>query len=417
MRFVIALFAFSIPFTDVSRAFLGVGSIAEVLLLPMMVAAGLVFARPGELRVPRGWVLCVVIMALSLLSTLWDGGEMHARSLKNPFDAFRMQEYCAAYLCVSILVVNDTRREWFMRGLVGGCLAAIVMAIWHWSVGPTSSIFDLWVPELASWASRDDFRVSGSFGNPLNLAAYMSALLGIAVMSVAQESRLARRVFWTMLTLAMAVILLTTGSKIVLFVMFVAVAFARRPSIVVLVAVATTMMMMILDVSRVLVARLEDRDESVEGRWNAYGATLEMIGDHPLAGVGPGRFEERYDVMYRRWRASADPTTFTGENLFLEVTAELGVPCGAVFALLVLRGVRVRRRADSPGIVSRNLERVKVGLACYLVVGMIQSAGSADISLLLFGLLGVQEAQRLVARREMSALPAIGARAHAFRVS
>ena len=117
------------------------------------------------------------------------------------------------------------------------------------------------------------------------------------------------------------------------------------------------------------------------GRRLWWNATVEMVRDHPLAGVGTGRFREAYPPYQARAIAALpDPATFvvpftsveSPHNDYLQVAAELGLPGLAL--LLVSLGWIARDAA-------RSIRRVEGcerawragglgGLAALLVAGL-----------------------------------------------
>jgi putative inorganic carbon (hco3(-)) transporter len=91
---------------------------------------------------------------------------------------------------------------------------------------------------------------------------------------------------------------------------------------------------------------------NVDTRVLRWQAALEMIGEHPLLGMGPAGFR----LNYEEWARAYDPTTVPDgtvvHQMFLEVGAELGLPALLAFVAFVgvalLAAADVRRRAVDP---------------------------------------------------------------------
>ena len=69
-----------------------------------------------------------------------------------------------------------------------------------------------------------------------------------------------------------------------------------------------------------------DRDEGIVWRQGVWRATLPMVRDHPLAGIGLGAYD---DVAFSQYHFDADPHFFRNgwhaHNVFLHVLAETGI--------------------------------------------------------------------------------------------
>ncbi|MFZ0420459.1 MAG: O-antigen ligase family protein [Candidatus Sulfotelmatobacter sp.] len=113
---------------------------------------------------------------------------------------------------------------------------------------------------------------------------------------------------------------------------------------------------------------------SEESHWQSWQAGLRMIGAHPLAGVGLGRFKAEMPQF-----ADSRVTEYhVAHNMFLEVAAELGIPAflclAAIFVSSFRELGRLRRSAQMLPII-RNaaaaLQAAVVGVAvsgCFVSV-------------------------------------------------
>ncbi len=80
---------------------------------------------------------------------------------------------------------------------------------------------------------------------------------------------------------------------------------------------------------------------NVDHRFDAWRSALELIGTHPLVGVGPGNFQFLTAAVDNRPPTRTDPTVV--HNTYLEVGAEIGLPA-LVLLLAYLRTSFVRLR-------------------------------------------------------------------------
>jgi O-antigen ligase len=117
-------------------------------------------------------------------------------------------------------------------------------------------------------------------------------------------------------------------------------------------------------------------DAAIQGRATENIAALGVFRDHPLLGVGPGQFFNRYSAEY----GNALDLRFLEQNrrahnLYLEIAADTGLlGLGAFLIVVVLTVVPLRRltvqcRARSPGLASMG-DALLAALIAYLASGI-----------------------------------------------
>lgn len=105
-------------------------------------------------------------------------------------------------------------------------------------------------------------------------------------------------------------------------------------------------------------------------RISIWGGTARMIADHPMTGVGPGRFLYSYPAYDPLRRARLEPGVRADQahGLFLQLAAEGGIPAAVLLAVLVAlaasAGVRGIRARDGTTLVAA------AGFAAYLGQGL-----------------------------------------------
>jgi putative inorganic carbon (HCO3(-)) transporter len=120
-----------------------------------------------------------------------------------------------------------------------------------------------------------------------------------------------------------------------------------------------------------LAAKSKVAQANVQSREAYWTAALEMAADHPLLGVGPGRFgiESRHYVLNDPI-GIVDPVA---HNSYLEVLAEGGVPTLAVFLAFIAGSWRLVARARRQFLVAEDVDGLRLATAVQasLVVAIV----------------------------------------------
>lgn len=405
MNILLFLFAAAIPLTDVSRVYLGSGSVPEFLIVALSLVAVVQSFVSGRVTLSRGRILVSCFVLVAVLSWVWAGGEFDRPNSLATEGVIRHLEYALLFFAVSSLVGSPAARKHLIAGLWSGCAIAIVFAIAHWMIGLGESVFWSWGPTWAGSMTESTFRVWGSFSNPLELVAYLAPFLGMSIAMFTVARTRAARAFYLAMFIGTAFTMAVTGSKTVLLVLAAAVVMSsllgvrtsRSAAAIVMIVPIAVAGIWLAGASNVLLARSQGdvrQTESVTQREYVMSAAVDIIGEYPFLGVGPDRFEGVYDRGYRNSMSSGDPQTFTPENFFLLIGAELGVVAVVLLAWLLARAIAAGFGRNTTALSMVSTLRpsvVSVAVVCYLIVGMVQSVSSASTNLLLFSLLALQE--------------------------
>ena len=121
--------------------------------------------------------------------------------------------------------------------------------------------------------------------------------------------------------------------------------------------------------SRVAELNKYDKDESAQGRFDAWKASIQMYLDNPVLGIGAGAFDTAYGTLYKpkdaiaaNWRAA--------HSVYFQVLGELGtlgiVGLFLMIGMPVSAALRIRRnrRGDSPS------DRFVFGVSSGLIASM-----------------------------------------------
>lgn len=255
----------------------------------------------------------------------------------------------SVYIAVSL---HPIRREWtFWLPLVPALINAVVYLLGY---------FRIWNPfvrgELALRTTDEELRLlaeAGLLGNRNDVGSYLvlPALLAIVLFFFSRH--------WSRYVALAVAVILTAGVflSLTLTAIFsftaglLAIGFVRSPRLGLF---GTSIAAAVLLLGLAFYAPLRERsgfvfdtfetgnyEEMLSARFTPFLAALEMTKDHPIVGVGPGRFAGRYfeyklRVLDRR-NVTADRVSQVSwsevHNDFLQVLAETGIP-----GLLLLLG-------------------------------------------------------------------------------
>lgn len=415
------IFAAAIPITDMSRYFIGFGSVSE-FMIPVLVGLAFVSVisktkRYDSILTSKITAGLFIWAAINIISWL-------AADTQEVNSLVRVLEYLCAYISIAVLCSGARSADYYIKGMVAGGLIAAGMCIVHWVMGPSYYFFQNWAGIDEGWYySAHNFRVHGSFGNPLNTVMYLSVMVGIYYI-LAKHSR--NKWSYIIVVCLMIFALQLTGSKSSLIAPLVLLVLERRfkvIAIIVLISIAAYY----LGAFDTLVMRMlmrESFDDSVMQRLYVLDSALKITLDNFLIGVGPGNFADAY-VDYKNPRASLLLSSYTAENQILQYAAEIGVIGTGILVFAIWKTFRfgfMNNKMLSGVNFDQshvNTHAVSIALVMYVSVTMIQSATSADLSMLLFSMIGFQEAQRVMrrdVRRSSVVLPAT-ARKHGYAIS
>jgi O-antigen ligase len=205
----------------------------------------------------------------------------------------------------------------------------------------------------------------GFFRNYLTFAHVLIIPLGFALVSRERWMRLG-----AVPLLALAIVLSTArGAWVAVIAMALVALVAGRTAamrLVVLAGVATFALAVSPGLRQQIVPALTSADMNA-GRLGIYRANLDIVRDHPLFGLGFGRYQRAARPYYAR-HPEADRRSHAHNN-FLQMAAEAGLVGLAAFTLVfatILRfGIDAVRRCREPG-----LRAVAVG-GCLAIVGFL----------------------------------------------
>lgn len=335
---------------------------------------------------PLGWPLALLILALVPGIAI----------APEPFNVVKVLVLWVSFFFVYQMIVVDGRRETVRTLLFTLAVsAAVVGAIAVIASGGSA-------PELRGGGEAASGRAQGSFGHPNTLATFealaLPAALALGLSGAAALRPIALASFAVIfaglaLSLSRGGLLAVAGA---LTMMMVWAPFRRTVAvsalIVAVLAVSGANPFGETEQVQVLSQRLESITVSASGtnpRFRVWEVTPQIIGDHPVFGVGENAFPEvaqRYGLLLE----NSASTYEHAHNIPLTIAAELGLVGLAALVWLVLALVRVllaayRRAPSDRGLVMA----VAAAFTALGLQGMVDyTLRSAIIVGVVFALLG-----------------------------
>ena len=307
----------------------------ELLVLIMAPMVAVRFVLLPSRKAPNLFALGLVALVLLYMGALLQTTQ-HGLS----FDIFKMPlqwtlhavVFCGVYLWL----VDDIGRRLPLleRGLVMMAVACGLLCCLQMLLGPLPSISLMpWGPSWTEWYSRWGFRTYGFFDNPLLAGVILTMIWPLALHRAFAGTRAAKPACFIIL---LGVVL--TGSRSCVLVLFLLTLIQMAPRLKVsgqLIMATGAMAGFVLIILspmgerfRTLVAN--GGDENLTHRVVAVEAGFAMINDQPLTGIGPGLFADAYAHHYKPILSQDDPSAYTLDNTLFQMTAETGLPFGAV---------------------------------------------------------------------------------------
>jgi tetratricopeptide (TPR) repeat protein len=196
-------------------------------------------------------------------------------------------------------------------------------------------------PWWGHWLNYGDFdyHVVSTFGLHNAYAGYLLLAWPVGLMAALQARSKAGRIAGWAATLLLTATLVLTGSRAAAFVFalqllfVVALWLVRRLRWSGPVSWSATLLGLLMPVAAALVYVTRNLDYSLQGRLRFWDASLEMLAQHPLTGVGLGGFGYAFPQLQPDWRYySVDPHSW-----LLQLPAELGL-LGVLIAAACVAG-------------------------------------------------------------------------------
>ncbi len=382
-------------------------SIIKIAAIPLLLSWLAIVSRRDSARKtfiaehPGMSMTMFVFLCWAALSYVW------AESGPSAFGSvFR---YALAMILV-LIVFTAVQRERDVRIILTAMVAGAACAGFYGFLHP---------PEKFGDAAR----VSGTLGNPNDLAAVLVVGIGLAGgLAAVSKSPLGRGLAIGSAGICLISLLLTAsrGGVVACAVMLVAaIVLARGKRLAISLA---TLMVLLFGIGYLIMAAPKDTRDRLQhtgsgsGRTDIWTVGQRMVRAHPIRGVGTGNFTNT-SIHYLLEPGSLPHSQFISgtpqpaENTYLEVLAELGVVGAALFLSLVGFGLgcSISAMGRFRSVGERNLQALAAAIAIALV-GLLASDvfAAQEYNRNLWLLLGLGPALLAIAKRMEAAPSALG---------
>jgi len=250
------------------------------------------------------------------------------------------------YLTIFYLVIHTVRTRAQLRKLIYLIIGvATFLSVFGLFKKFGANPFPWW--DYGDLKYSPDF-LSSTYGNHNHLAGYLEMaiplILGLFLAGF-RPGILFILVYLSFLLLTALVLTLSRGGWIasLLSLSFMALAlltsghFKRKTFLISLIGGSLALALIVLAstpvVKRVRTAMEKEEEASFHSRMVAWGGVVDMIGDYPLLGIGPGTFA----TVFTRYQPPGLSRHFTmAHNDYLQFTSEVGLPLIVIFAWMVI---------------------------------------------------------------------------------
>ncbi len=250
------------------------------------------------------------------------------------------------YLTIFYLVIHTIRSRSQLRQLIYLIIGiATFLSIFGLFKYFGANPFPWW--DYGDLKYSPDF-LSATYGNHNHLAGYLEMaiplILGLFLTGY-KGGKLFLMIYLTFILLTALVLSLSRGGwigsllglSLMAFALLTSRYFKRKGFILAAIGGSLALALIVLVstpvVERVRTAIEKEEEASFSSRMVAWGGVMDMIGDYPLLGTGPGTFP----TIFTQYQPPGLSRHFTkAHNDYLHFTSEVGLPLIAIFAWMVI---------------------------------------------------------------------------------
>ncbi|MDT0538723.1 O-antigen ligase family protein [Croceitalea sp. P059] len=371
------LFPLTVIFFSPTKYFLGTLSLPDIFIYVQLVVFIFYALLKNSFVLNKATVLFVVLIIFSFITLVIN----ESIDLTSKFKyQLRWYNYFFAFL-FTINYINNINFGSLKKGVYLAtflvCIYGIVQTVFIKQM--LFTIF--WIDNFPDYITQS-FRTYSTFDNPLNLCSFLAFPLGLLQYEEVKKLKLK-----VLLVLIYATLILT-GSKIALVLILVTflIYFKKHIKTIIYSLIAALLVFFVLSKNLAfqelvkttkVYERISDPkifEGSLNQRKYMLEASIQMMKDNPIWGIGYENFGKVYLNGYKNEKADNDEQFFTAENFFLDFHLDNGL-IPLLIILLFLAGVFLIYYMKKDSFNSQ----LTFPIILYLITGMIMSARSTPL--------------------------------------
>jgi len=274
--------------------------------------------------------------------------------------------------------VEDIKR--IEKSLLMAMIIIFLVAAIQKIIGPSLSLqYMNWADEWVQWATKMDFRVYSLLGNPLHVASFTVYIFGLAsVFFFSREKPIQALIY---MVIALITILLTKSRSPILCLLIIIPSSAffvkkyigcvntrinRIGKSIGIMSIIIAISLIVLP-GRIKSVNVTDREfYSKTMRVPLYYTAIGSILDYPILGTGPGGLYGYFSKSDFIISLGVNESSFTADNLFLQIGGEVGLPGLIFFLFAILLSFR-----NSIKYVRASRDKKEMAVVLAMIVGLL----------------------------------------------
>ncbi|MDO8355986.1 MAG: O-antigen ligase family protein [Nitrospirota bacterium] len=318
-------------------------------LVPLAVLFGSVFTKkvkmPDVLGSPSAhWIM--FLLFLLVISGLICDVKMYA---------ITVFEMVLGYFFMFIVL----KKEIYDLDRVKGLFTTLILV--HLAVGALT-------PEMFSGDGERHYIATGAFlGDGNDFALSVNIAIPLCLFMISESQGVIRKLFYTGMLAVLIIAVVQTQSRggIVALACVALFYWAKNDRKIIGVIGMVLVLFLIVAVAppqfyermQTMTKTGDEMEGSAAGRIAVWGASLRMVADHPITGVGAGHFPVKYGVEYRpEGVGSSDIPWQTAHSSYFLILGELGIP-GIIFLFGIMLSNFIAGERMSREMKARRTER------------------------------------------------------------
>jgi O-antigen ligase len=374
----------------------------QVLLITSGILGLLGKSRVKKTTVPRGnwpwlWGLVIALSCYAICSLAWSvDPSATARAL------FRLLVSIGTFWIIIQVLREASQLDKMITAICLGAAVVVVYGLLQYFRRGYDDLYPLFSPFYQElWLARGSgFSIVSTFVNPNMLAAYGLMVLPLTL-SKMSNSRLIRRIWWTLCASGVAVTIILTYSKagwislVLVLLAWSVLNFGWRRKLVVAIVSVLVIVIVCFNFSAIAeqfnILFPNAQEVSVDIRLDVWGIAVSSFLNNPILGYGLDGFTTATESLRSGTSASE---LIRAHNLYLQTLVDLGIVgfilYFGVIMVITIKGIKVYRRLASIA-VRRRISALLVSVFGFLVYALFDALNGFNsynmLQWVIFGLL------------------------------